>query len=341
MLDIRTGRKMVAILRVLREADRPLGGERIAEGLALSGFDLSERAVRNYLLQADALGWTENLGRRGRRLTPKGNQEIDGALVVDKVGFVSAKVDELAYRMTFDLGTREGKVIMNISTLAPRDVSAALRIMSQVYRANLGMGRLVAVGRPGGQIGEWRVPNDCAAIGTVCSVSINGVLLRSHIATTSRFGGLLQLEGGRPKRFTEIISYEGSSLDPLEIFIRGRMTSLAQAAKTGSGVLGASFREIPAVTLPEARRLIALSEKVGLGGVLAIGAPGQPLLDISVPQRRVGLVICGGLNPLAAVVENGIRVTNAAMSTLCGFEELVEFSNLNARNFVTRSGDCA
>ena len=27
----------------------------------------------------------------------------------------------------------------------------------------------------------------------------------------------------------------------------------------------------------------------------------QPLLDVPVPQGRVGLIVCGGLNPIAAV----------------------------------------
>ena len=66
-----------------------MGSERIAKSLDLSGIQLSERAVRNYLAMADELGWTENLGRGGRRLTPRGIEELEGALVADKVGFIA------------------------------------------------------------------------------------------------------------------------------------------------------------------------------------------------------------------------------------------------------------
>jgi repressor of nif and glnA expression len=330
-VDIKTQRNMVAILRILKEAGSPVGSERIAEELRLSGTELSERTVRNYLAQADALGWTENLGRRGRRLTALGAKEVDGALVIDKVGFVAARVDELAYRMTFDPATRKGKVILNISTVAREDTRPAVTALSEVFRANLGMGRLVALASEGQQMGEFRVPRGCTAIGTICSVSINGIFLRASIATTSRFGGLLELEKGEPKRFTQIINYDGSSLDPLEIFIRGYMTSVAQAAQTGSGIIGASFREVPVVALAEVRRLAALSEKLGVGGLLAIGRPNQPLLDVPVAQGRVGLVVRGGLNPVAAVVEQGIATTNAAMSTLCEFSELVDYTELETR----------
>lgn len=327
-MDIKTRRKMIAILRILHDSPKPLGSQRIAEALMLSGFDLNERSVRNYLAQADHLGWTDNLGRRGRRLTPRGRQELDGALVVDKVGFVSARVDTLSYQMDFDPKLRSGRIILNISTFSPRDIRPAIARLTDVYKANLGMGRLVAFGVPGEKIGTFQVPHDSFAIGTVCSVSINGIFLRANIPTTSRFGGLVQFERGQPKRFTQIITYEGSSLDPLEIFIRGHMTSVCEAAHSGSGILGASFREVPAVALPEVRHMADLAEELGLGGVLAIGNPNQPLLDVPVPQGRVGLVVCGGLNPIASVVEAGISVTSTAMSTLCPYSSLFDYTDL-------------
>ena len=66
-------------------------------------------------------------------------------------------------------------------------------------------------------------------------------------------------------------------------------------------MVGASFREVPVVALPAVQRLAALSESVGVGGVMAIGQPNHPLLDIPVAHGRVGIVVSGGLNPVAAV----------------------------------------
>jgi len=329
----KTQRNMVAILRVLQHAPRPMGAERVAEDLRQSGTDLSERAVRNYLAQADAHGWTENLGRRGRTLTPAGRQELDRALVMDKVGFVSARVDSLTYQMTFDPYTKKGTIILNISTVALKDARPALHEILRVYEAGLGMGRFLAIGRPGETVGDFRVPRGRLAIGTMCSVSLNGMLLRAKVATRSRFGGLLQIEEGRPTRFTQIINYDGTSLDPLEIFIRGRMTSVAQAAQTGSGIIGASFREVPTVALPEVRRLTALSRKIGIGGEIAIGLPNQPLLDIPVGEGCLGMVVPGGLNPIAAIAERGIASTSAAMHSLCEFTPLIEYDTLHGGTY--------
>jgi repressor of nif and glnA expression len=43
---------------------------------------------------------------------------------------------------------------------------------------------------------------------------------------------------------------------------------------------------------------------------------------------KVGLVVVGGLNPIAAVEESGIATRSRAMSTLYDYENLVTFKEL-------------
>jgi repressor of nif and glnA expression len=326
--DIRTRRKLLAILRALHDADRPLGGARIALELQASGIDLSQRTVRFYLRQADAQGLTENLGRRGRRLTPKGAEEVASGLAVDKVGFIGARVEGLAYRMDFNLSKGCGDVILNVSAFDLKHFRAACKELARVFEAGLGMGRRLAVAPPGAMLGGVRVPDGQVAVATVCSVSLNGVLLKLGIATTSVFGGLLEIQDGRPYRFTHIIHYSGSTVDPLEIFIKGHMTSVREAARTGRGAIGASFREIPTEAVQDARRALARMETIGLGAALLMGRPNQPLLDVPVPQGRTGVIVAGGLNPLAAVEESGTPTRNMALHTLYPFEKLTPYAEL-------------
>lgn len=327
--DIRTRRKLMAILRVIHEAGRPLGGTRIAEELKLAGIEMSQRTARYYLKMADELGLTEGLGRRGRRLTARGEEELGSALAIDKVGFIAAKVDSLAYRMDFDLRRGAGRVILNVSTFGVCHFREAVGEITRVFEAGLGMGRCLTVAPPNTRLGTLTVPPDKVAVGTVCSVSLNGALLKSGIAAVPRFGGLLEMVDGRPYRFTQIINYDGSTLDPLEIFIRGHMTSVRQACRLRRGAIGASFRELPAEALADAKRVIARLERIGLGGVLLIGRPNQPLLDVPVHQGRVGLIVAGGLNPLAAVEESGIATTNMALHTLFEFSDLIPCTQLH------------
>ena len=190
------------------------------------------------------------------------------------------------------------------------------------------MGRYAALIKPGEKIGKKIITEGKIGIGTVCSVTINGIFLHEGIHITSRFGGLLEMHKGRPVRFTEIINYDGSSIDPLEVFIKGGMTSVNDAVLTGNGRIGASFREVPSMAIPAVEKLRKRLDKVGLGGILLIGRPGQPLLDIPVAEGRAGMVVAGGLNPLAAIEESGIATQNIAMGALYDFRQMLPFWEL-------------
>jgi len=327
-MDTLSHRKIVYILNVLHCTDKPLGGTRIAQKLQEFGFDMSQRTVRYYLQKMDQDGLTRNLGKKGRKITFKGEEELKSAFVIEKVGFVASKIDTLTYQMSFSLRKQKGKVILNLSTIDKQYLSKAIQQIQLVFRAGLGMGRFVFLGLPGTRVEMRTIEDGKVAIGTVCSVTINGILLNEGIHTTARFGGLLELVERRPFRFTELINYDGTSINPLEIFIKSGMTSVRQAFLNGNGKIGASFREFPSVALPRVEKIRKKLERIGLGGILMIGKPGRPLLDIPVPEGRVGMIVAGGLNPLAAVEESGITTENIAMRTLFEFEQLIPFWEL-------------
>ncbi|MBU1694452.1 MAG: DUF128 domain-containing protein [Verrucomicrobia bacterium] len=321
-------RTISAIMRILADAGTPLGSMQIARELNLLGIPLQQRMVRNYLRRMDEEGWTENLGRPGRRLTSRGHDELRNAVTIEKVGFVSARVDELSCKMDFDPDRGHGTVILNISRLRAADFPEAAKLIQGVLDAGLGMGRRLVVGQEGHELGGRPIPFGEVAIGTICSVTLNGIFRMAGIPVSSRFGGLMEIRDGRPARFTQIINYDGTTIDPVEIFLKGRMTSVREAAATGRGTLGVSFREIPAVALPAARQLIGKMTRAGLGGVLAVGRTGQPLLDIPVAPGRVGLVVAAGLNAIAAVEEAGIETENHAMAAIHEFAELIPVAGL-------------
>jgi len=323
-MDINKQRKIAAILRILAQSDHPMGSSTISRQLNNVGIDLRDRMVRYYLDLSDQKGLTENLGRRGRIITNLGRKELDVAVAIDKVGFINSRIDELAYRMNFDETTMTGTVILNSSLIKTLDNRQILNKVAQVMNARLGMGRFFQTSYAGQNIHNLleKVSDNHIAVSTICSVTINGILLRYGISMTSRFGGLLELKDGVPVRFSQIINYDASTVDPLEIFIKSKMTSVSQTIRTGTGSIGASFREIPATSLPEAKDIIENLDKIGLGCVLVIGRPNQPLLDIPVNIGHVGLIVTGGLNPIAAIEEDGIATTNHTLHHLCNFDQL-------------------
>jgi len=327
-MEEKTWKSVVAILRALQGRQKPVGATRISKEIRTYGFHLSQRTVRYYLAWADRQGLTKKQGRRGRVITPAGIREVRDSFVYEKVGLVESRIDELSYRMSFSLNRLAGTIILNISTVGAGDLGRAVKQIVPIFQAGLGMGRMLIVREPGSQLGDLFVPKDKVAIGTVCSVTVNGVLLREGIPVASRFGGLLEMKDRKPVRFTQLINYDGTTLDPLEIFIKGKMTTVAKVAKTGSGIIGASFREIPSAATARAEKLRRKLEEIGLGAILVIGKPGQPLLDIPVGEGRTGMIVLPGLNPVAACEEAGIETSNLAMGTLFDFGELVRYEKL-------------
>jgi len=321
-------RKVIAILRILSQSSEPLGARVISHHLKNHGIELSERAVRYHLKLMDERGFTESMGRDGRLITQPGLEELESALVSDKVGFVASKIELLAYQTEFDIDKRQGKVPVNVSFFPEKQFRKAFETMKVVFQAGICVGDLVAVARQGEKLGGIIMPEGKIGLATVCSVIVNGALLKAGVPMDSRFGGILQIKNHKPLRFVELIQYSGSSLDPSEIYITSKMTSVGQVVKKGEGRILANFREIPAICQPIAEKVVAGLKEANLGGLIMTGEVSKSVCEVPVELTKVGMILMGGLNPVAAAVESGIEVENHAMSTVMEYRDLIRFWDL-------------
>ena len=323
-----TEHKIIAILKVLNESSEPLGSITIARELERHGISLSERAVRYHLRITDERGHTQPFGRDGRMLTAQGLEELKIALAPEHVGFVLEKLETLAFQTTFDPKTRSGLVPINTSLIAKDKFKKALAIIDDAYQGGFCVSDLIAIAQPGEKLGSVTVPEGKVGIGTICSVVVNGVLSKSGVPISSKFGGVLELRNPKQERFAAIIYYEGTSLDPSEQYIRARMTSVREAAKTGKGRILANYREIPAPSRAMVAEKMAEMKEAGIGGVYRLGNTSESICQIPVGPNRVGIVFLGGLNALAAVSESGIEVENNSESGVIDFKRLVSFRKI-------------
>jgi HTH-type transcriptional regulator, global nitrogen regulator NrpRI len=319
------------ILGVLRDSKVPLASGKIAQELQALGHEMSERTVRLYLQKMEQDGLSSSNRKRGHQLTEQGLTELDASNIIQKVGFLSAKIDRMTYQMNFDLNTTSGTVVINVTLVEPKQFAKNIPYISRVYADGFAMGRLMTFLEPGESLGHIMVPDSMIGVGTVCSITLNGVLLKHGIPTTSRFGGLLELQNKKPVRFVEIIMYDGTSIDPLEVFIRSGMTNYMGAIETGSGRIGASFREFPAESRDLVEQLAAKLERIGLGGLVRIGRAGQSLLDIPVNEGRIGAIVIGGLNPVSILEETGVRAYSRALAGLIDFGRLFRYEEMESR----------
>jgi len=320
--------KLISILKVLSESSEPLGSITIARRLEGDGVFLSERAVRYHLRIADERGYTQPVGRDGRMITPEGRQEVKEALAPQHLGFVREKLEMLAYQTTFDPEKRSGQLPINASLIGKDKFKKALSAMKDAFKAGICVSDLVATASEGEKLGSSVVPSGKIGLATVCSVAMYGVLLKAGVPTEFRFGGVLEVRNLKPRRFVAIIDYAGTSIDPSEQFIRAKMTSIGEAARTGNGKILGVFRTIPAPAREVVEEKIAVLKEAGIGGVCALGNTSEPLCQIPVALNRIGVVQLGGLNPVAAAVEAGIDIENIAESGLIDFQQLRSFWEL-------------
>ena len=208
----RVERKRLLMMKILRESGSPLSSQRIQEQLTSRGMDISERTVRFHLQALDNQGFTGYKEKKGRFLTPRGLMELSRAHVYDRVGFLSSKIDEMTFRMTFNPETAEGTVLVNLSLVEKRYRDALGDKISPVFSSGLAHGSLMALIDEGESIGESVIPRGMVGLGTVCSITFNGALIQAGIPVTSVFGGLLEIHDKAPDRFTAVIKYDGRSI---------------------------------------------------------------------------------------------------------------------------------
>ncbi|MFC1963818.1 DUF128 domain-containing protein [Chloroflexota bacterium] len=323
-----TERKVMAILKVLSESSEPLGSITIARHLERYGVSLSERGVRYHLRITDERGYTRPMGHDGRMITERGAEELKMALAPEQVGFILDKLETLAFLTTFDPVQKTGKVPVNTSLIEKGKFKKALAVMKDAFKAKLCVSDLVAVAGEGEKIGSIVIPEGKIGLATVCSVTVNGVMLKAGVPVGSRFGGVLEVRDMQPKRFVAIINYAGTSIDPSEQYIRAGMTSVSAVAKTGSGKLLANFREMPAPARSLVTQKAAELREAGITGIFAVGDISEPLCEISLGLNRMGMVLLGGLNPVATVAEAGIVVESFGESGLLDYSRLTSFWDL-------------
>lgn len=323
-----------AILQILQRASGPLFSAGIAAELRAKGVDLNDRSVRMYLHELLQSGFCMTLGQRGgHQITQAGLEEARKASIISRIGFMSAHLDALTYRMDFDLTSQRGSVVVNVSLIPYDLLERYLEQFLKVFSCGYSMGTLVGLLPPGEKLesAAITVPAGHVGVCTVASVTLNGILLRHGIPVRSLFSGLLELVDSKPSQIAELISYDSTTVDPLQLFIDAGMTNYLGAIANGNGRIGIAFREVPAASHGQVVALAARLCEVGLGAFIEVGTPDCGLLNMPVSPGSCGLLVIGGLNPVAVFVESGHRVRNLAMSTLIPYHQLFHYSQLATR----------
>jgi repressor of nif and glnA expression len=297
-------RKEIEILRILSEFDSPVGSTLLKGELRKRGFLLSERTVRYHLQLLEAKGFVLGHERKGRTITGQGLEELSRSLATQRLGFTTTRFMSLAYSATYEPVSDSGTVVANVSLLDKRLQHKTVDTMKALQDMNLLSAPYIKVLNEDEEYCEVSVPKGQFGLFTVCNLTLDSILIHSGIPLFFQYGGLVQVVNRKPIRFVEIISYEGTTIPPLEVFVYRKMTSISRILKTGSGMLLATLREVPSEARERTVKILENQQKKGWGGILVVGEPNEPVLGVPVGMDRFGICMVGGIVPGAAMVED-------------------------------------
>lgn len=236
--------------------------------------------------------------------------------------FTNHRIEEYALRVTYSPEEDTGKIIYNLSLIESRDLEFALSIIKEAHKTGITISDRILVAGPGEQVAGYIVPEGQHAICTMCSITLDALLLRRGIPASPIGGGIVEVEERIPRRFTSMILYRDTTLDPLEVLISQETTSILDVMHHGSGNILANIRECHMEAEPLMGAVLDELSAMGFSGILDIGAPNVPLLGVPVSPQYVGVAIVGGTNAMAAVREAGKPVVTRALKGLIDIREM-------------------
>ncbi len=241
---------------------------------------------------------------------------------MSEIMLIISRIESLMYEVTFDPGQRTGKIIANISIIDESDFNRVLDLFRQAMHSGLSVSPYVKIIRSGEKIGDMKIGKGKIGIATACSITIDGVLLKAGIPVKPRFGGVVEIHEGSPLRFTDILTYDSTTIDPLDVLMSQELTSVTEMIRTGSGKILANLREAPMAARGMIEERLDTLVEAGFACILEVGEPNSDILGFQVGRDRMGIAVIGGTNPMAYVQEMGFGIETQEMSKLLDIEEM-------------------
>ena len=233
-----------------------------------------------------------------------------------KIPFILSKSWNLIQQANLNIEEKTGNIIANISYIEKENKEEAIDIMEKTYE------KYPAHINPHYNIISHPKDNSKIGISTICSLSIDGILIKNGVKTTPKYGGLLELT--EPPLFLELISYNGSTIDPHKIFIAKNMTSITE--KSGPNRLLASIKEIPYIARDHSINFLDKLSKIGFS-IYKIGKPRELTYNAKADNYNFSVITESGLNIIATIKEKGIDIEVKTDTKIMPFEDMIELES--------------
>jgi repressor of nif and glnA expression len=208
------------------------------------------------------------------------------------------------HQVSFDPVKMTGKIITNTSLVEKQYLSEALAVFYDIIESGLAVSPLIMLEEENGRI----------KIKTACSLTISGVLLKSGIPVRPKGGGLIEVIEREPIRFTDMLMYWATTIDPIDVLTSQELTDITGMMRTGNGRILGNLQEAPMLARERIEEVLELLTSAEFTGVLELSEPNMNVLGVSVERDHVGIALVGGTNLVAAAQECGIHIKHESIS---------------------------
>jgi len=232
--------------------------------------------------------------------------------------FSLSRIENLMHKVSFDPRKMEGKIITNTSMVDLNMLEPTLRIFRDVMESGLSVSPYLKVETLGSR----------AKIISACSITVSGVLLKAGVPVRPKGGGVIEVIDREPVRFTDMLMYWATTIDPIDVLISQELTSVVEMMQTGSGRILGNLQEVPMLAKERIEGRLEVLAEAGFAGVLDLGDPNMDVLGVSVERDHVGISLVGGTNIIAAAMSRGIRIETESISSLTDIREMTHIEDL-------------
>ncbi len=232
--------------------------------------------------------------------------------------FSLSRIENLMHKVSFDPRKMEGKIITNTSVVDLEMLEPTLRIFRDVMESGLSVSPYLKLETLGNR----------AKIMSACSITVSGVLLKAGVPVRPRGGGVIEVIDREPVRFTDMLMYWATTIDPIDVLISQELTSVVEMMQTGSGRILGNLQEAPMLAAERIEESLEVLAEAGFAGVLDFGDPNVNVLGVSVERDHVGISLVGGTNIVAAAMSRGIRIETESISSLTDIREMTHIEDL-------------
>ncbi len=247
---------------------------------------------------------------------PRG--EKDAVVGLKPLVFSLSRIENLMHKVSFDPRKMEGEIITNTSMVDLKMLEPTLRIFRDVMESGLSVSPYLKVETFGSR----------AKIMSACSITVSGVLLKAGVPVRPKGGGVVEVIDREPVRFTDMLMYWATTIDPIDVLISQELTSVVRMMQTGSGRILGNLQEAPMLARERIEERLEVLAEAEFAGVLDLGDPNMNVLGVSVERDHIGISLVGGTNIVAAAMSRGIGIETESISSLTEIREMTHIEDL-------------